>query len=128
VTFESGRDEIPLPEEELVQVSVKRSLVGEEDLELILEGCLWFFQRQLIIFDKLTQYMERSKIRLVLLLFWLKMGPCLPECDKKDLMHVVGSTFGGVIRSEVKGEYCRLKVQLDMQKPLQKAIFISMEH
>ncbi|MBA0556386.1 hypothetical protein Golob_026492 [Gossypium lobatum] len=56
------------------------------------------------------------------------MGSCLPECAKKDLMHVVGSTFGGVIRSEVKGEYCRLKVQLDTQRPLQKGIFIFMEH
>ncbi|MBA0828519.1 hypothetical protein Goarm_013191, partial [Gossypium armourianum] len=105
VTFESGGDEIPLPEEELVQISVKSSLIksiwktkkkfkiqvvghnlflisfeDEKDLELILEGCPWFFQRQSIIFDKLTQYMER-------------------KCDKKDLMHVVGSTFGGVIRS-----------------------------
>ncbi|MBA0738599.1 hypothetical protein Gogos_011931, partial [Gossypium gossypioides] len=99
-------DEISLLEE-LVQISVKSSLVApnenpslicsdEEDLELILEGCPWFFQRQLIIFDKLTQYMQRSKIRLVLLLFWLQMGSCLPECDKKDLMHVVGSTFRGV--------------------------------
>ncbi|MBA0730492.1 hypothetical protein Golax_023169, partial [Gossypium laxum] len=48
------------------------------------------------------------------------MGSCLPECARKDLMHAVGSTFGGVIRSEVKREYCRLKVQLDTQRPLQK--------
>ncbi|KAK5844657.1 hypothetical protein PVK06_000797 [Gossypium arboreum] len=47
-------------------------------------------------------------------------GPCPPECDKKDLMHAVGSTFGSVIRSEIKGEFCRLKVNLDVQKPLRR--------
>ncbi|KAK5784980.1 hypothetical protein PVK06_039521 [Gossypium arboreum] len=35
-------------------------------------------------------------------------------------MHTVGSTFGGVIRSEIKGDFCRLKVNLDVQKPLRK--------
>lgn len=40
-------------------------------------------------------------------------------------MHAVGSNFGGVIRSESKGEFCRLKVRLDVRRPLQRGVFIS---
>ncbi|MBA0696717.1 hypothetical protein Goari_003247 [Gossypium aridum] len=47
--------------------------------------------------------MERSKIRLVAFPFWVKVGPCPLECDKKDVMLAIGSTFGGVLRSKVKG-------------------------
>ncbi|MBA0701461.1 hypothetical protein Goari_026882 [Gossypium aridum] len=53
------------------------------------------------------------------------IGPCSLECNKKDLTHAVGSTFGGVIKSEVKGEFCRLRVQLDAQRLLRRGIFIS---
>lgn len=82
----------------------------EEDLEQIMNGRPWFFRKQLIIFDRLKKSVERNKIRLVSSPFWLKVGPCLPECDRKDLMHVVGSTFGGIIHSEIKGDFCRIRV------------------
>ncbi|MBA0819793.1 hypothetical protein Gohar_021365 [Gossypium harknessii] len=55
---------------------------------------------------------------------WLKIGPCLPEFDKKDLLHAIGVTFGGVIRSEISEEWCRLKINLNVQKPLQRGIFV----
>lgn len=47
-----------------------------------------------------------------------------PECDKKDLLHAIGATFGGVIKSEIKGDFCRLKVQFDAQKLLRRGLFI----
>ncbi|KAH1047986.1 hypothetical protein J1N35_038770 [Gossypium stocksii] len=101
------------------------SFEDDEDLEQILEGCLWLFLKQLIIFDRLLQLIERNKIRLIHSPFWVKISPCPPECDKKDLMHTVGSTFGGVIRAEIKGEFCRIRVNLDVQKQLRRGIFVS---
>ncbi|PPD86454.1 hypothetical protein GOBAR_DD16607 [Gossypium barbadense] len=86
----------------------------------------WLFRRQLIIFDRLKEATKRSKIKLIFSPFWLRIGPCPPECEKKNLMHVVGSTFGGILRSEIKNEACQLKVQLDAQKPLRSGIFIAM--
>lgn len=50
--------------------------------------------------------------------FWVKVGPCLLECDRMDLMHAIASTFGGVIRSEVKGDFFRINVQLNVQNLL----------
>ncbi|MFQ6640729.1 hypothetical protein Gotur_014518 [Gossypium turneri] len=73
------------------------SFKDEDDLEHIMEGRPWFFRKQLIIFDWLLKSVERNKIQLVYSLFWLKFGPCPPECYKKDLIHAIGSTFGGVI-------------------------------
>lgn len=71
------------------------SFEDKEDLEQILEGRPWHFRKQLIIIERLAQPIERHKIILVHSPFWLKAGPCPSECDKKDLIHAVGSTFGG---------------------------------
>lgn len=97
---------------------------AEEDLESILEGRSWLFRKQLILFDKLKESIERSKIWLATSPFWLKVGPYPPECSKKDLMHVIGSTFGGIMRSEIKGDYCRIRVMLNVQKSLYRRIFV----
>ncbi|KAA3489775.1 Zinc finger, CCHC-type [Gossypium australe] len=43
-------------------------------------------------------------------------------------MHVIGSTFGGVLRSEISDDVCRLRVNLDVQKPLRRGIFVSSEN
>lgn len=40
-------------------------------------------------------------------------------------MHAIGSTFGGVIKFEIKGEFCRIKVNLDVQKQLRSGVFVS---
>lgn len=40
-------------------------------------------------------------------------------------MHAIGSTFGGGIRSEVKGDFCRIKVVLVMQNPLCRGAFVT---
>lgn len=77
----------------------------EEDLESILEGRPWLFRKQLIIFERLTEPMERKKIWLVLSPFWLKVGPCPSECDRKELMDATGSTFGGVLIFKSKGKF-----------------------
>ncbi|MFQ6666871.1 hypothetical protein Gotur_033076 [Gossypium turneri] len=100
----------------------------EEDLELIMEGRPWLFRKSLILFDRLTHSVERSKICLNSTPVWLKIGPCLPEFDKKDLLHAIGVTFGGVIRSEISGEWCHLKINLNVQKPLRRGIFVSSDN
>lgn len=46
--------------------------------------------------------------------------------QKKDLLHAIIATIGGILRSEVKESFCRLKVNIDVQKPLCRGIFISM--
>ncbi|KAA3481201.1 Zinc finger, CCHC-type-like protein [Gossypium australe] len=155
---ESGGDErdpgneITLLAEELVQLSIKRSMVKpadkptlicsvwtkkqfsfdsfqaqmrKDDLEQILEGRHWLFRKYLILFDRLACPIERDLIRLTSSPYWIKIGPCLPDFDKKDLMHAIGSTFGGVIRFEILDDFCRLKVVLDVQNPLRRGIFAS---
>lgn len=99
------------------------SFEDRDGLEFVLEGCPWFFRKQLIVFDKLLHPMDRDKICPISSPFWLKIGPCAPECDKKTLMHTVGSTFGGVLKYESKGDFCRLKVRLEVRRPLRRGIF-----
>lgn len=96
----------------------------EEDLDLILEGKPWLFKKQLILFNRILELIEQIRIRLVKSPFWLKVDPCALECDRKNLMHTISLTFGRVIRAELKGEFGRIQVQLNVQKPLQQGIFI----
>ncbi|MBA0677894.1 hypothetical protein Goari_019274, partial [Gossypium aridum] len=37
-------------------------------------------------------------------------------------------TFGGVIKSEINGDLCRLRIKLDVQKPLHRGIFVSIDN
>lgn len=82
----------------------------EEDLELILARRPWLFHKQVVLFERLTAPIKRSKIRLVMSPFWIKVRHCSPECNKEDLMSAVGSMFGGSNQTKIKGDYCRLKV------------------
>ncbi|KAK5824411.1 hypothetical protein PVK06_019183 [Gossypium arboreum] len=93
---------------------------SEEDLETVTEGQPWLFRKNLVLFDRLTTSMQRSQIRLNSSLYWIKIGPCLLEFNKKDLMHVIRATFGGILRSEINGEFCRLRFQFDVLKPLRR--------
>ncbi|PPS07799.1 hypothetical protein GOBAR_AA12847 [Gossypium barbadense] len=45
-------------------------------------------------------------------------GTCLPEFDKKDLLYAIGVKFEGIIRFEINGDLCQLRINLDVQKPL----------
>lgn len=50
-----------------------------------------------MIMEKLSLPLNRDQVKLTMAPMWLKIGPCLVECDKKDLMHVVGSTLGVIM-------------------------------
>lgn len=97
---------------------------NEADLELILAGRPWLFRKQLILFYRLHESVERSKIRLATFPFWLKVGPGPLESDCKDLVHAIGSTFGELLGSEVKGDFCRIRVELNVEKTLRRGIFV----
>ncbi|KAA3490189.1 reverse transcriptase [Gossypium australe] len=66
---------------------------------MILEGCPWLFHKFLILFDRLNTPIERDQIRLTSSLYWIKIDPCLPEFEKKDLLHAIG----GCLKEEFNG-------------------------
>ncbi|KAA3465749.1 reverse transcriptase [Gossypium australe] len=85
-----------------------------------MEGRPWLFRKYLILFDRLLNPVERDHIRLSSSPYWIKIASCPPEYDKKDLLHAIGSTFRGVLRSKITDDVCRLRVNLDVQKPLRR--------
>lgn len=58
---------------------------SEEDLKVVLEGRPWLFRWQLIIFERLLQPINQSQIHLVMSPFWIKVGSCPSECNRKRL-------------------------------------------
>lgn len=85
------------------------------------------FRKQLVLFKKIVDPIERKKIRLTMFPYWVKVGPCPPKCDRKDLAHAIGSTFGGLINKESKGVFSRIWVWLDVLKSLCRGIFVLIE-
>ncbi|KAA3457985.1 reverse transcriptase [Gossypium australe] len=74
----------------------------EEDLEFILEGPPWLFRKSIILFDRLKNPTERDQICLTSSPYWVKIGMCPPEFDKKDMLHAIGSTFVRLSRGTVR--------------------------
>lgn len=44
------------------------------------------FRHKLVLFYRIKEPIERKKIRLSKSPFWVKVGPCPLECEKKDLI------------------------------------------
>ncbi|MBA0613537.1 hypothetical protein Godav_013956, partial [Gossypium davidsonii] len=146
-----GKDEISLLAEELIRLLVKESMVVPSEKPTLI-CTIWTekfynlesfkaqmrrsrgnygretFRKSVILFDRLTKPIERAQMRLTSSPFWIKIGSCLPKFDKIDLLHAISVTFGGVIRSEINGNLCRLKINLDVQKPLRRGIFVSIDN
>ncbi|MBA0747374.1 hypothetical protein Gogos_004290 [Gossypium gossypioides] len=106
-TIAMSRDNISLLEEELVHLTVKEFI-----------GRPWLFRRNLVLLKTLEKSIDRSNIRLIQYPFWLKIGPYPPEFDKQDLSHAIGSTFGGVISSELMGEFLPYKSGIRCSKAI----------
>ncbi|MBA0701560.1 hypothetical protein Goari_027450 [Gossypium aridum] len=117
------RDEISILKEELVQLSVKSSLIIHTGKPTLL--CSVWTRKSYNPNSFLAQLKSIWKARkkfeiqvtgqnLFLILFEeeedletiLEVGPCPPEYERKDLIHAIGSTFGGVSRSESKRDFC----------------------
>lgn len=96
----------------------------ENDLESILDGRPWLFRRKVVLFDRITEAMDRKKIRLLMSPYWVRIGPYPPECDPKELMYAIDSTFDSLLRSKVKSDYCRIQVMLNVKKVLRRGIFV----
>lgn len=96
-------------------------------MEAILKGQPWLFRKQVILFDRVKGSIDRKKLRLSSSPFWIKACPCPPESVQKDFAHAIGSSFGGVLGSEIKRDFCYIKVALDVEKPLRRGVFVSTE-
>lgn len=101
-------------------------LIFKEDdaLEAILKGMSWLFVKNLVLFARFMEPTKTKKIQLYKSPFWLKVDPCPSECDRKDLMHAIGSSFESILGVESKGDFFRIRVTLDVRDPLRRDIFI----
>lgn len=79
----------------------------------------------MILFQHLSHSIDREDIQLVKSMLWLKIWPCLPKCDMKDFMSAVGSSFKVLFSSEEKEGFCRIKVEVDVRKPLHHGIIVT---
>ncbi|MBA0798368.1 hypothetical protein Gohar_008961 [Gossypium harknessii] len=82
------------------------SVIGRGGPKNDLGGLTMVFSEKSNYFYRLLESIERRKIKLIISPFWIKVGPCPSEYERKDLMHAIGSTFGGVLRSESKKDFC----------------------
>ncbi|MBA0557501.1 hypothetical protein Golob_014569 [Gossypium lobatum] len=119
-----GGDEIFLLAEELIQLSVKSSMV-EPNGKPSLICSIWTkksynhdsFKAQM---KSIWKTKEKFEIQLV------GQNLFLITFESEDDLEIVmeGVTFGGVLRSEISGEFCHLRIKLNVQKPLRRGLEI----
>ncbi|PPR90784.1 hypothetical protein GOBAR_AA29904 [Gossypium barbadense] len=97
------RDEISLLAEELIQLSVKGSMVVPNAKPTLI--CTIWTEKLYNPESFRAQMKSIWKTRKKFEIQMIKIGAYLPEFDKKDLLHATGVKFGGVIRSEINRSY-----------------------
>ncbi|PPD89404.1 hypothetical protein GOBAR_DD13655 [Gossypium barbadense] len=109
-----GGNEVSLLAEELIQLSVKSSMVEPNDKPTLI-CTIWTkksynpdsFKAQMKSIWKAKKKFEIQSVgqNLFLIVFELEedLETVMEEFDKKDLLHAIGVTFGGVLKSEVNG-------------------------
>ncbi|MBA0661973.1 hypothetical protein Goklo_006183, partial [Gossypium klotzschianum] len=131
-----GGDEISLLTDELIQLSVKSSMV-EPSGNFSLIYSIWTkksynqdsFKAQMRSIWKTKKKFVIQVVGQNLFLIEFELEEDLetvmegqPWLFRKQLVLFdrLRVTFGGVVRSEILGEFCRLRVQLNVQRPLRR--------
>lgn len=89
-----------------------------------MDGRPLLFPKQLVILDHLIEPISRKKLQLLKTPIWVMAGPCPPECDRKDIMHAIGSSFGGLLQAETNGESCKIRVMVEVHKLLRRGVVV----
>ncbi|KAA3459314.1 hypothetical protein EPI10_013820 [Gossypium australe] len=116
-------DEVSLLAEEIIHLSVKSTSITPGDKPTLI-CTIWTkksynldsFRAQMKSIWKTKDYLET-----------ILEGQ--PWMFRKQLVIfdrlVIGVTFGGIVRYKINGEYCRIRVKLDVQKPLRRGHALS---
>ncbi|KAA3462317.1 hypothetical protein EPI10_028810 [Gossypium australe] len=100
-----SNEEITLLAEELVQLSIKRSIVVPSEKPTLICS-VWtkkYFNPDSFKAQMKSVWKSKRKFEIQ------TIGQCSPEFEKKDMLHAIRSTFGGVLRFEIRGDCCRLR-------------------
>ena len=104
--------------------------VNERDKIRVLKGRPWVFEGNLFAVEDYDGLTTLSKFSFDKAVFWVQMINLPLACMSLTVDHQIGSSMGHVEKVDVNdggmgwGEYLRVKITLDLQKPLMRGIML----
>ncbi|KAG8488555.1 hypothetical protein CXB51_016297 [Gossypium anomalum] len=98
----------------------------EIDLQRVVDGMPWFFNRHLIVFHKLVQGEEPSVVPLWETVFWVQVHNLPSGFMTEGMARQIGDFIGRFLEYDTSlvtrgfGQYMRIRVSIDVRLPLKR--------
>ncbi|XP_030931069.1 uncharacterized protein At4g02000-like [Quercus lobata] len=98
----------------------------ECDLGRVLEHEPWTYDKHLVVFEKVTANVPISALAFQFTTFWIQIHDLPVQCLNQETRNAIGNSLGTIqlmtdSESEGgKGNYLRVRVQIDITKPLNR--------
>jgi hypothetical protein len=99
---------------------------SEADKKRVLEGCPWLFDRNILVLREVEESTPPAQIDFSLSPCWIQVRDIPLICMNKEVGSKIGGTLGKVEEVDISGEgpgrgsSLRIKVQIDITKPLER--------
>ncbi|KAG8493539.1 hypothetical protein CXB51_011042 [Gossypium anomalum] len=119
----------PLRGVSIMEMEDKRILFrfySEIDLQRVLDGVLWFFNRHLIIFHRLVKSEEPNMVPLWETMFWVQIHNLPIGFTTKGMARQIGDFIGDFLEYDTSlvtrgvSQYMRIRVIIDTRLPLKR--------
>uniref|UniRef100_A0A803PH95 DUF4283 domain-containing protein n=1 Tax=Cannabis sativa TaxID=3483 RepID=A0A803PH95_CANSA len=106
----------------------------EVDIQGVVNGSPWTFDRMQLIIQRLPVGGDLNSLQLNHLDIWVQIHDVKPECMKEGTVRGVGNTLGKFIELDpnnfigVWRDYLRVRVTLDIRKPLRRRMKLTHEN
>lgn len=106
---------------------------SEGDKRKVMAGGPWHFDRALIVLEEPRGIGNKRKQKFTHATFWVQFHNVPIGCMELESIHKLGELIGDVLEVETDdegeciGPYARVRISIDITKPLQKMVFLELE-
>lgn len=100
------------------------TLYAKGDVERIMEGCPWMFDKHILLMQHIHNMEQPSKVILQKAIFWMRIYDLPLGVLKEGVIEKIGSKAGTVLalghrkNHYIGGRYVRVRVEVDVRHPL----------
>uniref|UniRef100_A0A803LAB8 Reverse transcriptase zinc-binding domain-containing protein n=1 Tax=Chenopodium quinoa TaxID=63459 RepID=A0A803LAB8_CHEQI len=103
---------------------------NEADKEKVIDGCPWFFDGKLLVLKEIKGEEQPSEVEFKFAPMWVRLLDVPFNKRNKKTMTEIGDFLGCFLEADDSdplgwGEFLRIKVMIDIAKPLRRGLFLA---